>query len=72
MVNINNDTSINPLQMIQQRFLLIDLAVEILVIDNEQEEKLKQGSFMTHTTKFMGRPPNDYLNLDISKAENLV
>ena len=44
MVNIANDTSINPLQMIQQRFSLIDLAGEILVIDNEQVEKLKQGS----------------------------
>ena len=32
----------------------------------------KQGSFMTHTTKFMGRPPNDYLKLDLSKHENLV
>ena len=31
-----------------------------------------QGSFMTHFTKFMGRPPNDYLNLDLSKHENLV
>ena len=72
MNNIANDTSINPLQMIQQRFSLIDLAGEILVIDNEQVEKLKQGSFTTHTTKFMGRPPNDYLNLDLSKAENLV
>ena len=44
MVNINNVTSINPLQMIQQRFSLIDLAGEILVIDNKQVEKLKQGS----------------------------
>ena len=32
----------------------------------------KQGSFMTHTTKFMGRPPNEYLRLDLSKPENLV
>ena len=32
----------------------------------------KQGSFMTHTTKFMGRPPNEYLRLDLSKHENLV
>jgi len=31
-----------------------------------------QGSFMTHTTKFMGRPPNEYLKLDLSKHENLV
>ena len=32
----------------------------------------KQGRFMTHTTKFMGRPPNEYLKLDLSKHENLV
>ena len=31
-----------------------------------------QGRFMTHSTKFMGRPPNDYLKLDLSKHENLV
>ena len=44
MNNIDNVTSINPLQMIQQRFSLIDLAGEILVIDNEQVERLKKGS----------------------------
>ena len=32
----------------------------------------KQGGFMTHTTEFMGRPPNDYLKLELSKPENLV
>jgi hypothetical protein len=32
----------------------------------------KQGHFMTHTTKFMGRPPNEYLRLDLSKPEHLV
>ena len=37
MVDIDNVTSVNPLQMIQQRFSLIDLAGEILVIDNEQD-----------------------------------
>ena len=31
-----------------------------------------QGRFMTHTTKFMGRPPDEYLKLDLSKHENLV
>jgi len=31
-----------------------------------------QGGFMTHATKFVGRPPNDYLNLDLNKPENLV
>ena len=31
-----------------------------------------QGRFMTHSTKFMGRRPNDYLKLDLSKHENLV
>jgi len=31
-----------------------------------------QGRFMSPTTKFMGRPPNDYLSLDLSKTENLV
>lgn len=31
-----------------------------------------QGRFMTHTTKFMGRRPNEYLKLDLSKPENLV
>ena len=31
-----------------------------------------QGRFMTHSTKFLGRPPNDYLKLDLSKPENLV
>lgn len=30
------------------------------------------GGFMTHTTKFMGRPPNKYLRLDLSKPEHLV
>ena len=32
----------------------------------------KQGHFMTHTTKFMGRPPNEYLSLDLTKPENLT
>ena len=32
-----------------------------------------QGRFMSPTTpNFMGRPPNDYLKLDLSKHENLV
>jgi|TARA_B110000285_G_scaffold205854_1_gene243945 hypothetical protein len=31
-----------------------------------------QGRFMSPTTKFMGRPPDDYLSLDLSKTENLV
>ena len=31
-----------------------------------------QGRFMTHSTKFMGRRPNDYLKLDLSKHENLI
>jgi len=31
-----------------------------------------QGRFMSPTTKFMGRPPNDYLSLDLSKPEHLV
>lgn len=31
-----------------------------------------QGSFMSPITKFMGRPPNNYLKLDLSKPENLV
>ena len=44
MNNIANVTSINPLQMIQQLYSRIDLAGEILVIDNKQVERLKQGS----------------------------
>ena len=32
----------------------------------------KQGGFMTPTTEFMGRPPNDYLKLDLTKPENLT
>jgi len=32
----------------------------------------KQGSFMSPTTEFMGRPPNEYLRLDLSKPEHLV
>ncbi len=31
-----------------------------------------QGCFMTPATEFMGRPPNDYLSLDLSKPEHLV
>ena len=32
----------------------------------------KQGGFMKSASEFMGRPPNDYLKLDLSKHENLV
>jgi len=32
----------------------------------------KQGGFMSPTTNFMGRPPDSYLKLDLSKSENLV
>jgi len=32
----------------------------------------KQGHFMLVTTEFMGRPPNDYLKLDLTKPENLT
>jgi len=33
----------------------------------------KQGGFMSSPTKnFLGRPPNDYLSLDLSKPEHLV
>jgi len=31
-----------------------------------------QGGFMSQPTKFIGRPPNDYLKLDLSKHENLI
>ena len=31
-----------------------------------------QGGFMTHTTQFMGRPPNEYLSLNLSKPEHLI
>ena len=32
----------------------------------------KQGGFISPTAQFMGRPPNDYLILDLSKPEHLV
>ena len=32
----------------------------------------KQGGFISSNTKFMGRPPSEYLRLDLSKPENLV
>ena len=32
----------------------------------------EQGNFMTHTTKFLGRPPSKYHSLDLRKSENLV
>ena len=32
----------------------------------------KQGGFMTPTTNFLGRPPSEYLSLDLSKPEHLV
>ena len=32
----------------------------------------KQGGFMTHTTKFMGRPPKNYLRLDLGDKAHLV
>ncbi len=32
----------------------------------------KQGGFISPTAQFIGRPPNEYLSLDLSKPENLV
>ena len=32
----------------------------------------EQGNFMKSATKFTGRPPNEYLKLDLSKHENLT
>ena len=31
-----------------------------------------QGGFMSQPTKFIGRPPKDYIKLNLGKYENLV